>query len=284
VDKKTPHDLIMGDIQFSTPPFVYSKLNTVINNPHSSILDMGMIISEDQSLTARILRLANSPFFAFPSTVETVTQAVTIIGTQQILDLVLATSVIKLFEGIPEDLITVGEFWRHSLGCAVIARIIAIYKREPNVERFFVAGILHDIGRLIICTKIPEMFREVVLDCREHGELLFVGEQKAIGFDHAEMGDVLLDEWKIPLSLREIVACHHYPLRAKHFPTGAAVVHIAEFITHAMQFGRSGDPYVPPLNTKAWEMLDLRTGLISPIFDQAERHFNAALQLLGLDL
>ena len=284
MDKKNPHDIIMGDLQFSTPPFVYLKLNKVISNPYSSIFDMGLIITEDQSLTARILRLANSTFFLFPSKVETVTQAVTIIGTQQILDLVLATSVINLFEGIPEDLISVGDFWRHSLGCGVIARIIAIYKREPNAERFFVAGILHDIGRLIICTKIPEMFREVVLDCREHGELLFVGERKIIGFDHAEMGGVLLDEWKIPLSLKEIVACHHYPLRAKHFPTGAAIVHIAEFITHAMQFGRSGDPYVPPINTRAWEMLNLPTSLLSSICDQAEKHFNAALQLLGLDL
>ncbi len=257
MDKINAHDLIKGDLQFSTPPFVFLKLNTVINNPLSSVLEMGMIISEDQSLTASILRLANSPFFAFPSTVETVTQAVTIIGTQQILDIVLATSIVKLFKGIPEDLIEVGEFWRHSLGCGVIARIIAIYKREPNVERFFVAGILHDIGRLIICTKIPEMFKEVVLNCRERAELLFIGERKDIGFDHAEMGDVLLDEWKIPLSLREIVACHHYPLRAKHFPTGAAIVHTAEFITHAMQFGSSGDPYLPPMNTKAWELLGI---------------------------
>lgn len=242
---------------------------------------MGKIISEDQGLTARILRLANSAFFSFPSRVETITKAVTIIGTQQILDLVLATSVMELFKGIPEDLITIEAFWRHSIGCGVIARIIAIYKREPNVERFFVAGIMHDIGRLIICIKIPKMFREVVLNCREHSELLFEGERRAIGFDHAEMGDVLLDEWKIPLSLREIVACHHYPLRAKHFPTGAAIVHIAEFMTHAMQFGRSGDTYVPPMNTRAWEMLDLPTSLISSIFDQAERHFNEALHLLG---
>ncbi|MFZ5996879.1 MAG: HDOD domain-containing protein [Nitrospirota bacterium] len=275
-----PADLVKGDVQVSSLPMVALRLNEVVNNPYSSVMDIGKIIGEDQGLTARLLRLANSPFYAFPSKIETITKAVTVIGTQQILDLVLATSVMNMFKGIPKDLITMEAFWYHSIASGVIARILAIYRREANVERFFVAGILHDVGRLVIYTKLPDAAREALVRCKERKEILYKAEREVIGFDHADVGEHLLKEWKLPLSLIEMVATHHAPSRAKHFPAEAAAVHVADIIAHALQLGSSGEASMPPLDAKAWEKLALSPSQLAPTIDQAERQFVAAIQLI----
>jgi len=98
--------LISSDVKIFSPPTIFLRLNDAVNNPRCSVTDFGNIISEDQGLTARLLKISNSAFYGYPSKIETISQAVLIIGTQQLRDLTLATSVVRLFEGIPEDLIT----------------------------------------------------------------------------------------------------------------------------------------------------------------------------------
>lgn len=277
---RNPYDLIRDDVRVGTLPLVFMRLNEVINNPCSSVLDMGTVIEEDQGLTARLLRLANSPFYSFPSKVETIRQAVTVIGTQQMMDLVLATSVMDMFRGIPAELVTMEAFWHHSISCGIIARIMAVYRREPNVERFFVAGILHDIGRLVIYSKMPEASVKIIMRCREDGELQNKAEREVLNFDHADVGEALLKEWKLPLSLREMVAFHHSPSRAMHFPLEAAVAHTSDIIARALQLGKSGDAFVPPMDAGAWSRLELQPGVLSPTIEQAERQFAAAVNLI----
>lgn len=274
------HDLVRGDTQVSSLPLILVQLNEVINNPYSSIIDIGKIIGEDQGLTARLLRLANSPFYSYPSKVETITQAITIIGTQQVLDLVLATSVMKQFKGIPGDLITMESFWHHSIACGTVARILATFRRELNTERFFVAGILHDIGRLIMCTKVPEDARGILARCQGSGELVHKVEKEILHFDHADVGEVLLKEWKLPLSLIEMVSAHHNPMRSKNFTAETSVIHVADMLAHALQLGNSGETLVPPLDARAWESIEVAPGMLSTALDDAERQFGAALQLM----
>lgn len=279
-----PHDLLRGDINISSLPLILIQLNEVINNPYSSVIDIGKIIAQDQGLTARLLRLANSPFYSYPSKVETITQAVTIIGTRQILDLVLATSVMKMFKGIPEDIVTMESFWHHSIACGTIARTLAVFRRELNVERFFVAGILHDIGRLIIYTKVPQASHEMLTRCRKNKELMYMVEKEVMNFDHADVGEILMKEWKLPPSLIEMVAYHHYPLRSKNFVPETAVIHAADIIAHALQLGSSGEFFVPPMDAKAWERIELSPRVLSAVLDQTEKQFNAAVQLMHMEL
>ena len=98
-------------------PEIFIRVNEVVNNPRSSLEDVGKVISEDTGLTARLLKIVNSAFYGFPSHIETISRAVTIVGTQQLRDLALATSVIRLFSGIPHDLLDMESFWRHSVAC-----------------------------------------------------------------------------------------------------------------------------------------------------------------------
>lgn len=261
-------------------PLFYEKLSETINHPRSSVADIARIITEDQGLTARLLRLANSPLFGYHARVDSITKAVTIIGTQQLRDLALAASVMGIFRGIPEELITMASFWKHSIACGIIARAIATWRRELNVERFFVAGILHDVGQLVMCTSIPETVREMLLESRQRETLHLAAEHGRLGFDHAAVGGALLQKWKIPANIAEPVACHHSPNGAEQFPLEAAIIHLADIICHAMEFGFSGERLVPPLAPAAWERLGLPPSMLATIIRQAEPQLEETFAIL----
>lgn len=278
---RKPEDLLKGFVQVSSLPVVYTKINEAVNNPQSSMKGISDIISDDPGLTSRLLKLVNSAFYSFPSRIETVSRALFIVGTQQLRDLALATSIMNLFKGIPEDLVNMESFWRHSVACGLAAKILATYRRcEMNVERFFAAGIIHDIGRLIIYKKIPDTAREMIIRCKANSELLYSVEKEVIGFDHSDLGRVLVQFWNLPPSLEEVVAYHHSPREARRYPIETAVVHIADIIVHAMQFGNSGEQYIPSMDEKAWELIGIPTSVLSPTLDQLEREVKDVAQSL----
>ena len=276
-------DLLKGVVSVASLPGVYLRLSAVVSDPRSSAADVGRVIAEDPGLTARLLKLVNSAMYGFPSKIETVSHAISIVGTAQLQDLALATSVIRLFANMPESLVTMESFWRHSVACGVTARAIASRRRELNVERYFVAGLLHDIGRPILFMQVPAEARAAVLRSRETGEPLFQVEHALLGFDHTHVGHALLDLWKLPPSLREAVAHHHYPERAQRFPVETAVVHIADLLANALGFGTSGEPGIPPLDSRAWDCVGLAPTVLDDLLDESERHYQAAVQVIALD-
>jgi HD-like signal output (HDOD) protein len=278
---KKPEDLLKGLVQVSSLPVIYTKINEAVNNPRSSMKDISDIIIDDPGLTSRLLQLVNSAFYGFPSKIDTVSRALSIVGTQQIRDLALATSIMSLFKGIPEDLVSMESFWRHSVACGLAAKILATYRRcEMNVERFFAAGIIHDIGRLIIYKKIPETAREMILRCKANRELLYLVEKEVIGFNHSDLGSVLVRFWNLPPSLEEVVAYHHSPQEARRYPIETSVVHVADIIAHAMQMGNSGEQYIPSLDEKALELIGIPSSVLSPTLDKLEREVKDVVQSL----
>lgn len=272
--------LILNSATVFSLPDIYLRLNNSLNNPRSAVTEIGNIISDDQGLTARLLKIANSPLYGFPSRIETIAKAVLLIGTQQIRDLALATSIIKLFEGIPEELISMEKFWRHSIACAVVARVIAGYRREPNIEQFFTAGILHDIGRLIMFSGMADQCRELMVRCRKDRLLLHKAEREFIGFDHADVGSAMLKKWKIPFTLIDPVEFHHNPAMAGRYPLEAAIIHVADIIAHALKIGSSGNVFVPPLHDAAWSMLNLPSGILAFIIEQTLQQYDVAIGLI----
>jgi len=276
-------DLLQGVVSVTSLPGVYLRLSAVVSDPRSSAADVGRVIAEDPGLTARLLRLVNSAMYGFPSRIETVSHAISIVGTAQLQDLALATSVIRLFASVPADIVSMESFWRHSVACGVAARALASRRRETNVERYFVAGLLHDIGRPIMYVKAPAQARAAIERARERGEPLFESEQHQFGFDHAHVGHALLELWKLPPSLREAVLLHHHPERAQRFPVEAAVVHVADLITNALGLGSSGENLVPPVVPEAWETIGLSPAMIPDVVDEAERHYESAVNIMALE-
>jgi putative nucleotidyltransferase with HDIG domain len=274
-------DLLSDVTSVPSLPLLYTRLDETINHPRSSIADIAKILSEDQGLAARVLKLSNSPLFGYFSKIDTITQAVTIIGIQQVRDLALAISVMGLFEGLPEDLITMELFWRHSIGSALAARALATSQREANLERFFVAGILHDIGRLVLFTKLPDLCREMIETARTEQRCLYEIERLRLGYDHADVGGALLRRWKLPQRVAEPVEFHHRCTQAGQFPRESAILHCADFLTHALEFGGSGDASVPPLIVAGWERLAISPFQLRSIINQIETQLDDISRTLG---
>jgi putative nucleotidyltransferase with HDIG domain len=260
-------------------PMFYSQLSEAIDHPRSSIGDIAKIISEDQGLTARILKLANSPLFGYFSKIDTITQAVTIIGVLQVRDLALAISVMDVFKGIPEDLVNMEQFWRHSIATGLAARHLATSQREANLERFFVAGILHDIGRLVMYVRIPDLCLELLEECRATGALLYRAERERFSFDHADVGGTLLRRWKIPPCVAEPVGSHHC-CKGEQYPRETSILHFADIIAHAMEIGNSGEIFVPELDCAVWQRLDISTYFLPTLVKQVDSSFAQTVSVL----
>ncbi len=281
VKRKKPEALLKGWVELSSLPFIYIKINNAINDRHSSIRDISDIISGDPSLTTRLLRLVNSAFYGFPSKIDTVSRALLAVGTNQLRDLALATSVMSLFKGIPAGLVSMESLWRHSVACGLAAKMLSTARRrEANMERFFTAGIIHDIGRLVIYKMMPDAAQEMILRCRVNNEPLYLVEKEVIGFDHADLGRALVQLWNLPASLEEMIACHHSPSEARLYPVEACVVHIADYIAHEMQLGESGEQYIPPLDKKVWKLVGIPESALSFISDPLRAEFEDVVQSL----
>jgi HD-like signal output (HDOD) protein len=278
---KKPEALLKGWVELSSLPFIYIKINNAVNNPLSSTKDISDIISSDPSLTTRLLRLVNSAFYGFPSKIDTVSRALLAVGTNQIRDLALATSVLRLFKGIPEDLVSMDSLWRHSVACGVAAKILATgIQRGANVERFFTAGIIHDIGRFAIYKMMPYAAQEMILRCKANMEPLCLVEKEVIGFDHADLGRALAQLWNLPASLEDMIAYHHFPWEARLSPVETCVLHMADYVVHAMQLGDSGEQYIPPLDKKVCKLTGIPESALSSISDPLRAEFEDVMQSL----
>jgi HD-like signal output (HDOD) protein len=248
----------------ATLPTIYVRVNTIINKPSSSTADIANVLINDQALSARLLRIANSAFYGFSRRVETVGDAVRIMGTRQLHDMVLATVVLKQFKGLDAKLVNMVGFWRHSLACGVMARRIAALRRESNVERFFLAGLLHDIGSLVLYQQQPERCRMVLRIHRHSDRTLAEVEREIIGCDHPAVAKALLSEWRLPSFLRDVVAAHHSP-DPQQMTIELAAVHVADIFTLGLGLGSNGEVRPPRLETRAWDMLELSVSALEQI-------------------
>ncbi len=224
-------------------PSIYYELVAAAEDLDVAISEIVKVILKDQGVASRLLRLANSAFYGYPAQIGTIDEAIQLIGVIQIRDLVLATSVIKAFAGLPERLVCVPSFWEHSIACGVASALLAEERRDPFPERVFVGGLLHDVGRLIMYLQAPEESFQILQRCEREGELSWRVERSVLGFDHAMLGAELLSYWRLPSSLVEMVGCHHAPARTQE----SCLVHYADFLTSALQFGNSGETFLSPL-------------------------------------
>jgi len=275
-------DLIKGSVKLATLPEVFTKINEMVDDPSSSASDIGKFISQDPGLTARLLKIANSPLYGFPSRIDTVSRAITIIGTRGLRDLILATSVINNFTRMPSDHIDMQKFWSHSLYCGVIARLIAVKCNALHTEPFFVSGLLHDIGQLIILNKLPEMSRETQMRANDGAIALNEIEQEVIGFDHARVGAELLRDWRLPETIIDSTEYHHEPSKAELSPLGASIVHIASELARDVEMNSelSGDIFISSkVDQVAVAITGLNESVIENIKEEAALQFSAALEL-----
>jgi putative nucleotidyltransferase with HDIG domain len=252
-------------------PQTFHRLQEVVDNPDSSMSDIGEVLMSDQALSARILQLANCSFYGFPSRIETVSHAVTMIGAEQMIALVQGTCVASIFTNVPPEIVDMESFWKHSIACGITARLIAARRREANTERFFLLGLLHDIGRLVIFQHLPEESARIIQQAARERRLLTAIERTRLGFDHAEVGHELLKIWKLPARLCEPIKMHHNTRETSVYPVETAILHTADVIVNALRCGSSGERFVPALHPPHWDTAGFATDALAPLAKEVER-------------
>jgi putative nucleotidyltransferase with HDIG domain len=254
---------IMDTKNLPTLPGVIRKLNSLSDNEKSSIQEMARIVSSDQVLSARILRLANSPSYGFYR-VSTITNAMILLGVNVVKSLAIASSIFAVME---KD--NVG-LWEHSLGVGVAANLIARKLGLPECEEIATAGLLHDIGKVIIRIKCSEAEKDILKLVNEQQIFIMEAERKIIDTDHAEVGGWLSKSWFLPDKLSEPIAFHHDVAKSQNYRIKTAVVHIADILIKASGFGNSGDSFVPPIQKIAWDLLKLNEQLLTELVNEVE--------------
>ena len=214
-------------------PDVYLRLKDILDDPDFAMAEIAVAISQDPGITLRLLRLVNSSLYGFSAKIETVSRAITLLGTQQVHDLVLATSVAQAFKGMSTAVMDMQRFWKGSVYCAVTSRQLAALCSGCDKERLFVAGILHDIGHLIMYQSIPDLSQEAIFAAKGSGDPLHVVERTLFGFDYARVGAKLMQDWSLPESLIEITMFHVEPEKAENYPLETALVHLGSLLTKA---------------------------------------------------
>ena len=277
-----PVELIQQDINLSTLPTVFTQINETIQKPTSSAGDMASVIGKDINLSAKLLKIVNSTFYGFPSRVETLTRAVSILGTKQLSTLAMGINILTAFNNIPDSLIDMKSFWEHSIACGTLSRILASYKGIQNTERLFLAGLIHDIGRLVLYNYAPIHARNALQQAISNNRLLYELEHETLSFDHATLGALLLRKWKLPKSLENSVEHHHSPQNSQD-PLEPAIVHLANVMTIALGIGSSGERFVPPLEPEAWECIGLSKNILSLAIDQLDNQLEEIMRVLSLN-
>jgi putative nucleotidyltransferase with HDIG domain len=270
--------IIMDTKTLPTLPGVISKLNSLSDNDKASVQEMAKIVSSDQVLSARILRLANSPSYGFYR-VSTISNAMILLGVNVVKSLALSSSIFAIMEKNSVGL------WEHSLGVGVAANLLARRLKLPECEEIATAGLLHDIGKVIISLKCSEAEMEILRLVRERRIYIQEAERDIIDTDHSEVGSWLAKSWFLPDKLSEPIAYHHDVIKSVNHRIKTSVVHIADVLIKASGFGNSGDNYVQKIQQVAWDTLNLNEQALSDVVEEVEDKLvevkNFSLEMIG---
>lgn len=278
----TPPSLseMIGHIQgLPVMPAVALEVLDSMAGADTDIKSLARRITQDQAIAARVLRVANSPFYGLQMRVSTIHDAIVVLGFSAVRSLVLAAAIVTSLPagrcpGFSQD-----RFWRHVLGTAVAAQALAKPLKRP-AEPLFIAGLLHDIGRLVMVALYPEHYTAVIDQAREQDCCLRDVEQAVFGYDHAAVGAALAGRWNFPADIVDALAWHHAPEQG--VPGGlAAIIHYADAISQALDFEETENSQMPHLHQEAVDGLGLDWQKLTEVLADTQTRFESYRLMLG---
>ena len=273
-------ELFNDEVKIPSLPEVFYQFKQAVDDPDSTFEELSQIISNDSGLTTHLLKIVNSPFYGLSSKVETISHAISIIGSDQLHDLVLSTCVLNKFKNIPSKSLEMKLFWEHNIACALASKIISSHLNIGCPDSIFVSGLLHDIGRLVISINIPDKFTEIFLLAQTNNSHLLVAENKILGFGHDEVGGELLRRWKLPEIHIETVRFHHNPAKAPLFAKEASIVNIANSLANMLVLGSSGDMQESEIDRESLEILGENEETFLGFTKEINEQYHAAIDLI----
>lgn len=233
IDNKV-RQIISNISNLPTPPIVFHQIQKAINDPKASAGQIAAVLAEDPAMSVKVLKLTNSAFYGLAREIESVKQAVVVVGMEAIKNLVLSASVMDMFKGKDHDADFQEQFWRHSLAAAFASRILARKLKEKGIadpDTAFSAGLLHDIGKIVAACFLKDEF-EKVRQARQDNPVItdYKLEMQTLGYTHSDIGGLLAEQWKLPQKLGACIKYHHHPGKHPQKDPLAYVVHIGDYI------------------------------------------------------
>ncbi len=264
-----------------TLPPVMTKLTKLLGDDNTTALKLAEVIEKDQVLTSKVLKMVNSAFYGFPRRISTVSTAIVLLGFNVIRTLIITASIFEMMQS--EDL----GLWEHSLGVAAASGLLAQHLELKNPEEVTTAGLLHDLGKVVIRAEFPDLYHEVLHLVDQEKVSFREAERRVLGLEHGEIGEFLTRRWNLPERLVEPIAFHHHIDKARKYRKETAVVQVADVLIRALGYGNGGDPWVPPLEERAWNLVRLKKNDLEELLPVLEdrllelRFFTLEMQGLG---
>jgi len=274
---------LAGNVRKLPPlPSVYIRVVELMRNPRTSPDDLAKVVVNDQVIAAKLLQVLNSSFYGFRQRINTLPRAITVIGFRGLRDLILTISAVRVVRpwsaGRSFD---DRSFWAHAVGCAACARMVAGASGAVDPEEAFTAALLHDIGKVALYWFLRDEFVAVAWKAQDANEPLYEAENREFEFNHADLGSLLAQRWKLPDELSDPISFHHMPGMAQHKKITAAV-HAADVLSHAMALGGASGDRVPPLDNAAWESLNIDSASIEQVMRQSVEECEKAKEFLTI--
>lgn len=265
---------------FPTLPTIYTALMDTMANPRSTAQDVADIISQDQSSASKVLKTANSSIYGFRGKIGTITQAITYIGFDEVKNLVIALSIMKLFKNMKGVKFNPLNLWKHSLAVGATTRIIGKTIGVKNLENFFIAGILHQIGKLVLYKFLPEEYPQVISNSIEKRISIRESEKEKLGITYNIVGEMLAEHWKLPISIKDAIRYHPTGILENNNKVLVASIHIAKTAASMLELGLEEGEVVPEPNPEAWKILQLPDKFFVSYLDKILNDYEESVMLL----
>jgi HD-like signal output (HDOD) protein len=261
----------------SLPDSVY-QLNQLMHNKNVTMSEIADIVASDPVLSAKILKSVNSPFYGFPSKIETIAYAVSILGIDSIRYLAISNAVISKFSGSANTLVPIDSFWRHSFATAIIAQQLARMRNHGNDERIFTAGLLHDLGSLLMAIAIPHDYKQVISKANSEQIPLHQAESEFLGFTHIDITAELLKSWNLPNSIVEGIRNMYDCDINLDYQVDCALLNIADSVASSTFPGIRLANMDLSIQRKVWNVAGIQPHQLNDILDELDNMVENAMK------
>jgi putative nucleotidyltransferase with HDIG domain len=264
-------------------PDIVVKLLTASRDPDVSMRDMVELIKLDPALTTKVLRLCNSSYYGLPRKINSLREALVYIGTDTLVNFILAGCLASFYQQAQDGYgLATGDLWRHSVGCAIAAQRLSPEDDDAQKAEAYTAGLLHDVGKIILNTYVREKFAEIIQIVDKKGISFEEAERKVLGFSHADAGAAMAKDWNLPDALVEAIAHHQNPTRAKDHPQIVSQVHLGNVLCISFGIGLGSDGLAYTFHPAAMAAVGLEVSDLYRLSLEIHDQFTKAEELIGL--
>jgi len=274
MDRAKAKNIIIDKVRdLPTLPDMINKVLALVGDENTSAKELGTLVSHDQSIASKLLKVANSAYYGFMREIATAQHAIVILGFKEVKSLVLGIAVFDTLKQAESDTsLAKEEFWMHSMGSALAGQLICKRVEGADPETTFTASLLHDVGKLVLDVFFTYEYAKVLEKVRLNGAGMVEAEEEVMGFSHADVGGWLAERWKLPPVLTSPISFHHQVEKAgKDYLQMTSIVHLADILCKRAQIGNSGDNKIPAYQRAAQKHLTLQENDLDALIEELKQ-------------